>query len=503
MNMSKKKNIDRRNFFKGTSAAAATASGLLTGIPGVFLSEQANATLGTNKLVVVIKMGSMGGFQSGLVQPTDVNKWQKGAFVINEGNSSINKSVNPNINKHYKDGNLVFHNYSKILARVSSDLCTGTVFNRSGAHGSGMKAQTRGVRGNCGWLTAAANEFVRGTSEIGLISGSSDKEASINGFVSDITNIRFGSRLSSWQNLYRDANINKSPEFRELWDVYNKLTEQNTIPSNLSPSVVTAINTFEKNLFYGMPPELVNGSPLITNVENFINQAEINKVIDSDIGPDDDGEAIKGTFSRQADVFEGLKTAAVLAKSGLGKGVSMKCGGNHDMHNSITNPTIGTADIQSARDAAMVYAMIVKFWEFINANNLQDDVLVIVNHEFGRSAYRELESADTPMESKVFHEGNGLNVLSKGTQHTSHAGYYFLNGRLPGKSRIGAVGDNHSAFASDDARGLANVNMPAYLSTDIVPTVLMKAFPDNFNDIQLMRNYWQEFTGPVQWFLDM
>ena len=87
-----------------------------------------------------VHLGSICSVASGLTMPLSTNNWQKGVFSrgVQEG------SINPLINKHYKDGSLVFHEYNKFLQDISHHMCLGNGDPTTLSHFQGRAMQHNG-----------------------------------------------------------------------------------------------------------------------------------------------------------------------------------------------------------------------------------------------------------------------------------------------------------------------------------------------------------------------
>ena len=123
-------------------------------------------------------------------------------------------------------------------------------------------------------------------------------------------------------------------------------------------------------------------------------------------------------------------------------------------------------------------------------NQLQDDVMVIVSHEFSRTPYNS-SPGDTV---NVMHKGVSKPVQSPGVDHHLAMGMVFINGKVPSQGRVGGIGDTYIAAGSADLKGIADPNITAYTSTQLVGSMLMRVWGDVYANSREVSKYWVGFT---------
>ena len=151
MKNSAKNKLNRRELLN-LFTKAGTVSLMGSALPGQLAL---GAPGSDNKFCLYIHMGSWSGMAAGLLQPQDVGKYATGVFYRDNNRGSDN----PNINVHHKDGNLVFNNYTKVLAPIADHLCFGVGNPMSISHEVARAyQQTGGNRGsrNAAWVTGVA-----------------------------------------------------------------------------------------------------------------------------------------------------------------------------------------------------------------------------------------------------------------------------------------------------------------------------------------------------------
>ncbi len=492
MHKSSKRIIDeeRRKLLKMLSLCGV---GGVLGNLGLFLPASTGRAQGADKhpFVVVIALGSWDGYASGLWQPHDANVYPKGAF-----NSQDNSgSVNPLINQHVKSSNMVFHNYSKVLQSMAADLCCGLALARSLQHGTAMSYQLGGNASNAGFVAGAAQVLVKDfdPNAVAVINASS-YSARLNTKTTSVANVP-GSNVNSVRATYQDAtDLPKNANLAKIWDVHKNLTGGAATVSGGDATAKLQIDTYESALYGGAPTDIQANSPLILSVDAAMTRTKVNEKIDTYIGDNNDGTEIKqdALFNEFNQMFEKLKLAAIMAKSGLGYGIDIHSHYNQDFHDAAST----SSSVHTARSAALVYAMVSVFWDWVRANDLQDDILVVITHEFGRTPYNQTNAAGRT--DSVIVDGVPTSIPSKGTDHGTGAGYLFINGKVPAGKRFGAMSDFSNVFGSAASGiGLPDASIQAYTSTDLVGSMLLRIWGDKFIDKAFMRQFWGDFTTEV------
>src|SRR5690606_39093229 len=143
-------------------------------------------------------------------------------------------------------------------------------------------------------------------------------------------------------------------------------------------------------------------NPLFAQINNHFTRDNIDAMIDNDIGANNDAQGIKDRAHNE--LLNSLKLAALLAKTGLAKGMAIDLD-SQDFHYG-TNSSNNGSSIDTGRSGAQMFAQVRLFWEWIKANNMQDRVMVVMTHEFSRSPYNQ--SLGQPV--TVTYDGTPVNV---------------------------------------------------------------------------------------------
>jgi hypothetical protein len=178
---------------------------------------------------------------------------------------------------------------------------------------------------------------------------------------------------------------------------------------------------------------------------------------------------------------ERLLLAGVLAKTGLANGMSVDVM-NDDHH-------IGGADVWTARSAAAKWAAISQFWSWVKSVNLQNDIMIIVSQDFSRSPYNQYYNDINIVDPS----GKPISVRAPGRDHGLPMGMMFINGNVPKAGRVGFVGSNMVPQATKDTAGTIDSSGSAYLSQNMVGSMLMRCFDDLFPTERMVRKHWPTF----------
>jgi hypothetical protein len=259
--------------------------------------------------------------------------------------------------------------------------------------------------------------------------------------------------------------------WKNLKDLHNEKLLASDIPATLSNSTAAAID----GLLRGQP-ELGDDAAVVKDVRAKITREKVDSLL---MGTEDGADVIKS--AAYSELIPKLQLAAVLAKTGKASGMVIELD-EQDLHR-------GGSSVQSARSGAQVFAQLTVFWEWIKANGLHDDVMVIVSHDFSRTPYNHLPG---PTENVMF-GGKPVPVQCPGTDHHLAMGMIFINGKVPPSSRIGGIGDTYIAAGSADFKGIADPSIVAYNSMQITGSMMMRVWGDTFPNARELRRYWQSF----------
>lgn len=490
------------------------------------------------KFLLYIHFGSADGLTSGMLQPREVvidgadkdltakGSWQKDLFWDShtlvlptsqyKGLVNPNYSINPNVNVHYKDSgsNLIFNEYSKVLQPLSDHLCLACGNSRSLSHHDAAAFQITGGRFN-----AARGSWVANFAQ--ALCGN-DKFANIVA-APDFSSVResFYTKIFNNKGIDNDkvALINAT----SLEEIYNILSDAEGIPeaygdalkfwqtmhkvsglgSSRYAAIKNSVNFYVDNLLTGVL-ELTAGSPLRVNIEKNINVAGLKNILTDTNLPggsvcdvDVDMEISKDTTVK---LINNLQLAAGMAAANKAKGMVFAWG-DHDCHRYGSS-------LDTPRHAAVLFAAINMFWQWVKAQQMQDDVLVIISHDFSRTPYNSREltyqnETDKPIitakaagDTTVPHR-----FIPVGNDHQNVMAMMFINGKVPAGGRIGGLSDNYVAFGSDDTAGIPNLSTAPYTSDELVGTMLMRCFGDIFKDKKTLQEFFPNFNKPIDWLL--
>jgi hypothetical protein len=193
-----------------------------------------------------------------------------------------------------------------------------------------------------------------------------------------------------------------------------------------------------------------------------------NASIDTYLG-NNDGQGVKERYGNFGALRTNLILAGALAKTGLACGMDISLPGE-DLH-------FGGSQVQTARSGAQLWVQLTLFWKWIIQQGLQDQVMVVVSHEFSRSRFNNSVRKETITVGGVSKEIN-----CPGTDHGLTAGMYILNGKMPGGERIGGVLSSYVPAGSATLGGPPKESIPAPSSLGVVSTALMVCYPEIFKN---------------------
>lgn len=440
------------------------------------------------RFTIHITCGSWCGWSSGLLQPSDVGVYPKGAFVFGQGAAS----VNPNVNSHVKAGNLVFHEYSKAMLPHAMHMCTAVGAPLSLTHGEAEGIQSTGspsvgAASNPGWSVGAAQAQILAGIQIPndvavIISAAGGAGVRISRATSNASILSAGT-LPEFKARFADAPSVPAHASRGAFnDVLKAMHGRYFGPGGLPLSQAKAIQATLDSMDAG----LVSVDPALASVQQSISRAKVDLLIDQIA----DAQAVKEEGGGYGGLLDALQLAAVAIETGTASGMAIGLD-NQDTHS-------GGAAVQTARSAGQLWAQLSVFWSWVRLKGLQDDVLVIVNHEFARTASNGQEAK--PVNVTFRDPASGTlsvkGVVAPGTDHHPCFGMVLLNGRLPGGARVGGVGDSFVAAGSRDLTGRPVAEVPAYTSVQIMGSVFLRVWPDLFPNQRVVRELWQNFGEP-------
>ena len=492
-----------------------------------------------DKFLLYIHFGSADGLTSGMLQPREVvldgadnnlaakGSWQKDLFWDShtlilptsqyKGLVNPNYSINPNVNVHYKDSGskVIFNEYSKVLHPIREHVCFACGNSRSLAHHDAAAFQITGGRFNTARGSWVANfaQAMSGDAEFANIVVSPNFASRRESFYTKIFNnkgidndkvaIINAASLEEMRNILSDAAGIPEAEGDALkfWQTMHAISNSS---SSQYKAIRKSVNFYVSNLLAGAA-EFAPDSPLRQNIADQITAAKLKDIL-SDTGlPGGDvcdvDAAAASQLASTAQLVDDLQLAAGLAATQRAKGM-MLAWGDHDYHNHGSS-------LDTPRHAAVLFAAVNMFWQWVKAQNMQDDVLVVVSHDFSRTPYnsREITYAQESDKPIIIAKAAGGTTtphrfIPVGNDHHPVMGMIFINGKVPAAGRIGGVSDNYTAFGSDDATGIPNFNTAPYTSDELIGTMMMRCFGDVFKDTQTLQQFFPHCDKPITWLLD-
>jgi hypothetical protein len=435
----------------------------------------------SKKFLLYIHAGSWDGWAAGLLQPLDVNRFPSGVFVPGQPGAP----TNPNLGVHTKVGDLVFHEYSKVLGGIANHLCLGMGNSESAGHDSarlirGTGSSREGVTGTPGWPFALA-QATMGNKAVDFVCGmdnfhrGSQTTAQVLGFGA--------SNPATVRTIFSDvAGISQKRGAAEWAELTANLFGTGVGPTVFSESEVNAGSQGLKQLAKGLP----NVDALIASLNTTFTLPRANALLQTAGLIDFDG-TIADNFVDRAGTLEKLKTAALLIETKIASGMQISLP-NQDFHG-------GGSEVITARSGANLWSYLTLFWNWVKLRNLQDDVMVIVSHEFSRTAYNATIPA-TGINVKI-RQNNALvdlAVRAPGKDHQLAFGMYFLNGKVPSQSRLGGIGDYYTPAPTKGLNGELDATAPAYTAQQMVCSMLLRVWPEIFKDQRYIRQFYPTFA---------
>jgi hypothetical protein len=366
---------------------------------------------------------------------------------------------------------------------------------RSAGHEKAGYFQSTGGDDNAqtaSWIAGAAQLLSHDSSSL-IVSPSASMLSKRNANTSKVSLIEAFNAEGFAKNLSDMSAVPKSDIANKFWDVSKTLIDQKLILGDIAQSERHSYRVFLDKLVSGVSG-FSTGSELYTSVSQKINLTAANQMIMNEIGAANDANGCVHPSFALNGLSDKLHLAAMLAKSGLAHGMSFGLEGeDHHFGNGgdQTGSTIGTA-----RRGAQLWAHLRLFWDWITEQGLQDDVLVIVSHDFTRSSYNSIIGAPVTIKAN----GADVSIRVPGTDHSLTMGMVFLGGKVP-CSRIGIVGDHNSAKATSDLAGTVATG-PAFTSDQLVGSMLMRVFDDVVKDFDTVKKVWPNMAKPISFLVD-
>ena len=491
------------------------------------------------KFLLYIHFGSADGLTSGMLQPREVvfdgadnnlaakGSWQKDLFWDShtlilptsqyKGLVNPNHSINPNVNVHYKDSdsNAIFNEYSKVLHPIREHVCFACGNSRSLSHHDAAAFQITGGRFNAARGSWVANfaQAMCGNDEFANIVVSPNFASLRESFYTKIFNnkgidndkvaVINAASIEEIRHILSDAEGIPEAEGDALkfWQTMHAI---NNASSPHYKAIRKSVNFYVNNLLVGAP-EFASQSALRQNIAEKITATVLKDMLSDTNLPGGhvcDVDAVaESQKASTAQLIDNLQLAAGLAATQRAKGMMLSWG-DHDCHSHGSS-------LDTPRHAAVLFTAVKMFWQWVKAQNMQDDVLVVISHDFSRTPYnsREITYPNENAKPIITAKAAGGTTtphrfIPVGNDHHPVMGMIFINGKVPAAGRIGGISDNYAAFGSDDTTGVPNFNTAPYTSDELVGTMMMRCFGDVFKDTKTLQQFFPHCDAPIAWLLD-
>ena len=475
------------------------------------LSSDGTGRSKDNKFMLYIHFGSADGLTTGMLPPKEVvidgsnsnlpkvGAWPRGLFEHEE----VADSINRNVNIHYQDQgkSLIFNEYSKVLQPLQDHICMTVGNSRSLSHHDAAAFQITGERfgGNSGSWVAKFAQALRGEANFVNVVAASSAASTHETIYSSIFNnkgyrnnnvalINAASLDAAHTSLSDPTGIpHADSDARQFWDTLKSIN--NGIGGRYA-TLRESVSYYVENLITGAP-ELAQGSTLRSGIEAALNVAKVKAALSDTNLPggavcDMPSYLLEHKTSEQ--LIANLQLAAGLAGSGRAKGMLFSYG-DHDKHG-------GGSSSATPRYGSILFAAVRLFWDWVVAQGLQDDVMVVISHDFTRTAYNEKSSGAHALKVRQATGIADASLATKGTDHQQIMSMIFINGKVPPAGRIGALADNYTAFGAQDARGVPDTAIAPYTSDTLIGAMLMRCFDDVFKDEAAVKEFFPNFKMP-------
>ena len=482
----------------------------LAGVKAMAASSSAGGRK-NDKFMLYIHFGSADGLTTGMLPPREIvvdgnnsslpkiGAWPRGLFEQDK----VAESINPNVNLHYKDQgkSLIFNEYSKVLQPIQDSICMAVGNSRSLSHHDAAAFQITGGRfGNSkgSWVANLA-QALRGSDNfvnvVAAASAASVRETIYASIFNDTGHRNRNVALINAASLDEVSTILADPtgiphadsDAQQFWRTLQSI---NAGGSGKYAAMRQSIGYYVANLVAGAP-ELVAGSSLRSGIEAALHSDAVKAALNDSSLP---GGAVCDVEEKMlaskavAQLIANLQLAAGLVGSRRAKGMLFSYG-DHDTHG-------GGSSSQTPRHASILFAAVRIFWEWVKAQGRQDDVMVVISHDFTRTAYNSKSRGSHDLQVRQATGVNAASLTTKGTDHQQIMSMMFINNNVPTAGRIGAIIDNYTAFGSQNAQGIADTDIAPYTSDTLIGAMLMRCFSDVFKDEAAVQEFFPTFKMP-------
>lgn len=415
--------------------------------------------------LLYVHLGSVCGISSGLVQPIEKGKWPKGFFKKNSDGESDNPLINQHIGSAGSD--IILHQYNQWLAEISDDLCLMNGKSLSLDHNLAQPLRRTGspipnFAPEWGMALAQNTYIAKGLNPYVI------SQAAKTNSTSDITTF-LAQSYDQFVNLTKDHSASPE-EFQNFKDIYierfNKALASGTRFTKDQMSIIDRQLTILKTGALDKKPDEIKSLELMLDGRKFNN--ELRRQCS-------DWRSITYPTSFK----DQLVLAGTLAQTGLGAAMTIT-ENSYDLHG-------GGSEIDAARGTASTWIMLSQFWKWAKSVGLDNDITVLVSHDFGRSPHNN-NFVTRPVYTS---ENKREDITSQGRDHDPHMGMLVFNAKAKVMGgRVGVIDENLTPRGGT----IGSDPSPGYLTTDLVGSMLMRIYPELFPTERIIRKFYNTFS---------
>ncbi|MDD9952320.1 MAG: hypothetical protein OXT67_12220 [Zetaproteobacteria bacterium] len=517
----KELSADRRTFLQNliASGAGMTLWGLdprllQLGAKGSWAPRAMASGAGqlNRKFLLYIHCGSYDGYGLGFFQGDDLIVGEKDPYFkdhkilfprgVHE-KKQITGSVNRYLNSGIKVGPLVLNQYTRVLEPIVQHMAFAVGDRKSIDHATGSQMAHMGS-------VAGANNpsFTVGFSQVLSNHGYGDSYVLGNhpdhdyALTADMKNVGY---LRGTSKAVFEKALSDSPELYRQFPIIEKQAIGDIFTQHTSTSIADYLKryyrdgvgkaesykSYSKSISQGLSA-LPGFSDTYESLRSKMNTSAIEQIYS--YLPSREATEIAKTNN----VGDTLAFAGALAKSGFANGMSFDVGGFSDQH-------AGGSDADSARTGARLFSSLTILWQWIIEQNMQDEVMIMVSHDFSRTPYNNSRTNLDTVKSITRPEDNRSELVNcPGRDHNLTFGTVFIHGKAGHNGqamKLGAVGEGYNPFGSRDIRGTIDYNAPALRTESLVCSMLMRCYPELFPDMRLTQRIWRNFNEPLDMIL--
>jgi Protein of unknown function (DUF1501) len=433
------------------------------------------------RFLLYIHCGSWDGIASGLLQPRSPTSWPQGCFQP----GVVSEPTNPLLGQLTKVGPHIFHRYNRVLERSKEHLFHATVAVQSLDHNVAVNYALSGAAaGNPGWPEGFGQKMRRAADPVALILGSTSMTSTT------VPNVTFSSSgsLAAFRGKFTEPGsvptglppAAKNGFVNATVEAYRQHFGGRAIPVQFESTYMSSAKSWVQGF-----PDLAESSPTVSGLRSALSLQSTNEIFTEYLTDANDANEVRNRYGGYQSLREQLILAGALAKSGLAYGMQIVLD-NEDYHR-------GSSEILTARSGAQLWAQLSLFWNWIKLQGLQNDVMVVVSHEFSRTPYN---NQSQPVSATI---GGVTKVYQvPGKDHGLCAGVWVLNGKLT-PNRFGGIADGYLAGGATDLGGALVSGRPAPTLNQVMGSLMMKCFPNEFvratqpSSGRLVKEIWPNF----------